>query len=436
MQIKSIDIKGLFGTFDYKFELPEDNQPFIVTGLNGYGKTTILNIIYSLASCELYYFFLLPFENISISFTDGQSVKIEKIPTQAMEEMTEEEDIPEGNNQDVQFTLFADGKRKGSIELREADIPERLNMAAAMRGEIFDFGVHGIRTKEFHEFLKSKKYLYESLLRSHGAGGKALLVTLNSLTVCFLDDNRLMQPVADTKSSNPGSRLRNTVIGVSDGIKAQLQKSNTEYVNKAQEIEGSMMAQLLQAHEALDKEEYDRRKKCLDEKIQELKECGMIAPAGIFPYDKKYAGLLSVFLKNQERKVEAYEKMLGKINLFSKLLKKLKLINKTITLSQQHGIIVTAANGDNINLVDLSSGEQNELIMLYALIFLMPDNSIFLIDEPEDSMHIEWQADFLDNVEEIAKTKNLQTIVVTHSPQIIGGRWKNCYDLTEVTSQK
>jgi len=56
---------------------------------------------------------------------------------------------------------------------------------------------------------------------------------------------------------------------------------------------------------------------------------------------------------------------------------------------------------------------------------------ILLIDEPEISLHVIWQEEFMADLEEIAKVRKQQMIIATHSPQIIGNRWKHCYDLTE-----
>ena len=84
-----------------------------------------------------------------------------------------------------------------------------------------------------------------------------------------------------------------------------------------------------------------------------------------------------------------------------------------------------------IDLENLSSGEQNEIIILYKLIFDVPSDIILLIDEPEISLHVIWQEEFMTDLEEIAKVRQQQMIIATHSPQIIGNRWKLCYDLTE-----
>ena len=69
--------------------------------------------------------------------------------------------------------------------------------------------------------------------------------------------------------------------------------------------------------------------------------------------------------------------------------------------------------------------------MLYNLIFEGQDNSVLLIDEPEISLHVVWQHHFMKDLEKVAKLRNLQILVATHSPQIIAERWEDTYDLLE-----
>ncbi|MGA1262843.1 MAG: AAA family ATPase, partial [Prochlorothrix sp.] len=47
-RITKISIEGLFGVFDYEIPLNQDDRITILTGPNGFGKTTILKLIYTL----------------------------------------------------------------------------------------------------------------------------------------------------------------------------------------------------------------------------------------------------------------------------------------------------------------------------------------------------------------------------------------------------
>ncbi|MCG9719729.1 AAA family ATPase, partial [Vibrio alginolyticus] len=48
--------------------------------------------------------------------------------------------------------------------------------------------------------------------------------------------------------------------------------------------------------------------------------------------------------------------------------------------------------------------------------------TIFLVDEPEISLHVDWQRKFLSDIESITNVKETSFIIATHSPQIIGSR--------------
>ena len=80
----------------------------------------------------------------------------------------------------------------------------------------------------------------------------------------------------------------------------------------------------------------------------------------------------------------------------------------------------------------MSSGEQQEIVLFYELIFETPNKSLLLIDEPEISLHIVWQKIFMEDLQKVVKMKNLNVVVATHSPQIINNYWDNQIDLGEL----
>lgn len=70
----------------------------------------------------------------------------------------------------------------------------------------------------------------------------------------------------------------------------------------------------------------------------------------------------------------------------------------------------------------MSSGERQLLTMLYAT-SKMSSDAIVLIDEPELSLHIDWQEDLLKNM--LSQLGGRQIIVCTHSPSIATG-YEHC----------
>ena len=60
--------------------------------------------------------------------------------------------------------------------------------------------------------------------------------------------------------------------------------------------------------------------------------------------------------------------------------------------------------------------------MFYELIFNSDEKSVFLIDEPEISLHVAWQVEYVKILEDICNQNGMQSIIATHSPDIVNGR--------------
>ena len=117
-----------------------------------------------------------------------------------------------------------------------------------------------------------------------------------------------------------------------------------------------------------------------------------------------------------------FDPLLEKLNLFVDIINKRKFANKTLKIDREKGFYFATPMGKEVELAYLSSGEQQELILLYRLIFTLPaTDTLLLIDEPETSLHVVWQETFLDDLLRIMQLypNQIQAIVATHSPQII-----------------
>ena len=64
----------------------------------------------------------------------------------------------------------------------------------------------------------------------------------------------------------------------------------------------------------------------------------------------------------------------------------------------------------------LSSGEKEALNFIFATIAFDLRNALLVIDEPEVHLHPQWQAKMLRLYEAVSRERNLQLIIVTHSP--------------------
>lgn len=90
---------------------------------------------------------------------------------------------------------------------------------------------------------------------------------------------------------------------------------------------------------------------------------------------------------------------------------------------------VTKYSKEPISIQYLSSGEKQLITFFTHLIFNVKNNSsgIFVVDEPELSLHLSWQKIFVEKTLEI--NKNIQLIFATHSPEIIGRNRAKMYKL-------
>jgi predicted ATPase len=71
------------------------------------------------------------------------------------------------------------------------------------------------------------------------------------------------------------------------------------------------------------------------------------------------------------------------------------------------------------SLKELSSGERQILIILTYLAFVSGPNSVFIIDEPELSLHLVWQRVLIDALSEL-RPASCQIVLATHAPEIVG----------------
>ena len=89
-----------------------------------------------------------------------------------------------------------------------------------------------------------------------------------------------------------------------------------------------------------------------------------------------------------------------------------------------------------MSLSQLSSGEKQEIVLFYELIFDTRKELLLLIDEPEISLHITWQKQFLGDLLEVSKLIALHAIVATHSPQIVSSHLDIQIDLGELYGEE
>lgn len=94
---------------------------------------------------------------------------------------------------------------------------------------------------------------------------------------------------------------------------------------------------------------------------------------------------------------------------------------KIIRIDPHTNHLIFIDDDEVIPLYKLSSGEK-QLLLILMRVFLMEEKPyILLMDEPEISLHIEWQYKLFEEIRHL--NPNCQIITSTHSPSLFGDGW-------------
>jgi len=94
---------------------------------------------------------------------------------------------------------------------------------------------------------------------------------------------------------------------------------------------------------------------------------------------------------------------------------------KTIEIDPHTNHLIFIDHGEVIPLYKLSSGEKQLLIILLRVFLMEEQPYILLMDEPEISLHIEWQYRLFEEIRGL--NPKCQIITSTHSPSLFGDGW-------------
>jgi len=100
-----------------------------------------------------------------------------------------------------------------------------------------------------------------------------------------------------------------------------------------------------------------------------------------------------------------------------------RLFSSTQKMMINNGALSFKINNDVISPYKLSSGEKQLLIILLTTLLQDGKPAILLMDEPEISLHTDWQEELIKVIRTL--NPNVQIILATHSPSIIMNGWFN-----------
>ncbi|MGL5051389.1 AAA family ATPase [Cetobacterium sp.] len=447
--VKYLEIKELFG--EKNLEIFFKDGINILIGKNGTGKTTILEIIDSLVNLKIERLSKIEFKTILLEMQDVKftAEKTKNKLVLKIEGLKSDEKIIE-----KKFNIIEESKNFYKIEEDEFGDERRVyyrEFSSENRKNI-------LQLKIFLAAIKKQEVHYLTLNRQGVAS--AAVLRRERLRIGEKNDVFGLDEVEKTIKVEYSNILRHYETYNNEFKKQVLltpfsvdKKSDLKSsVEKVLKFDKNIEKQIEEAFLSLEipQESYNSLVgeyfKTLYEKKKELEkldiETVLTSPIAneeefellLFSLDNiKLEYAYHIIEKAKEIK-EKKKKIYTKIEKLTVIVNKFySEIGKKIRVNDVGGLDIRNVKNEEkkINLEKLSSGEKQILTLFTFLIFNTKETSggIFIMDEPELSLHIDWQEKISDSLNGVSELN--QYIIATHSPEVIGNYGERCIEIGE-----
>ena len=445
-RLSSFNATKLFGQFDHNIKIRTDERITAIIGPNGRGKTVCLRLIDALYKRRLSVFVNIDFYSLQFDFDNESSVRIEKIDESALkipdEEPSSTDVLP------LAFTFWSSGEEvvtwrppaarlnKTSMQLIAFHIPfltreSPRTWSDDRTGERYTG--EDIAERFAHMLPKS---FFSDLSDFDPPGFREIIAGVDCH---FIETQRLLAtgPSTDTarmpsewRSRRQPNDSRLVVEQKAQKLKEKLKDQLAKFGDTSQRLDRSFPRRVLEAdltsHPT--QSEISAQLRRLEDERKALTKAGFIdveLDSMVVPerFDERLSSVLEIYVKDTQDKLDVFNDLRQKIDLFVRIISD-RFTGKAVDISREEGFTLKSiASGKNIPLDKLSSGEQHQLVLLFELLFEMEPNSLILIDEPELSLHVRWQKEFISDLKQIILLNKSDVILATHSPQLIS-HWR------------
>lgn len=446
MKILRVEFEKLFGHFNYTIDF--NHAVTIIHGLNGCGKTTMLKIIDGVFNKKISVIKNIEFKSVSFFLSDGSLIKIERKKAYIDEKL---------KNVAITYLIYTVTDSSGSYVFNSADNFEEY------QNSIVNRIMHSARPLPFikrigsdlwYDSRNDEKISTSELISEYGdmiyrRYGRDLFEDeypdkvqeiIDNIDVRLITADRLTVPKRiEHQYGEDSITIEKKVDVIASKLAEKIQAAIQQYAQISQAKDRTFPLRAIKQCSPMTIEE-------IKEKILELeKQRNGLIDTGILEKEKDDINIqdlieaitednrqnLSLYAIDTEEKLSVLSELSSSIKLFQNLIEH-SFNNKKIVFNKDSGFYFVTTYSDTIIKPQyLSSGEQHELVMFYDLIFNTNERTLILIDEPELSLHIKWQLDYVDELLNIIQATKFSAVLATHSPQIINGYWDMTVSLSE-----
>lgn len=433
-----VEVNGLLGRFNHSLEFPADWEFLIIHGPNGIGKTRFLELVDAVFSEHPARVVDMRFESALFRFSDGHVLSIRKETREG--QLPDLEDAST-SSPTIEFVLTTGGdeiatwhvnrREVGKLPppaLREVErtLPvERAGPDMWFDHVVGDYASLAELADRYPEDFPFPEVLYESQAAPEG-----LQSFLSDFKVHLIETQRLVSLQAQGRGpGHPRERAqRSRVLQYSQDLSNRIRMALAENSRRSQDLDKSFPRRVLFGKlpgGVTDEQIRERYANQLSLRAS-LAEIDVLDPAADLDLpDRELQDwerrVLWTYLDDAEEKLQTFDYLSTRVQLLKDIVNA-RFQFKELHIDGTRGFVLRTEFGDEISANVLSSGEQHELVLLYELLFKAEPNSLVLIDEPEISLHVAWQREFLADIQRVASLASLRFVVATHSPQIID-RW-------------
>ncbi len=446
LRIKSFTVSKLFGLYDHTISLNSDRRITIMHGENGVGKTVLLRLIDSVFAGRYIDVASIPFDSFEVELSDGSRIKI-----------SEDSSVPEAavapNFRPLKIELVGSQVAPYIFPVT-SELITRLAIRIEREMPIYRTGANEWRDHEGGSGMTAADVVNIYLDRaSEGVRQEMpsppdwLKAFRSTVTVYLIETQRLLTFPRDTRigAGARGQWMTSTVKHHAAALYRTVSETLARYASRAQALDQTFPQRLLTRTDIrpLPTTELKDKMSALESRRAELQRLGILAESQPAAFnvesldnaDETGLKAMTLYVDDTTTKFNELNDLTNRLALMLQIVNK-KFRHKRIVTTRDHGLASVGDDNKPIALDVLSSGEQHELVLTYNLLFTVTPNSLVMIDEPELSFHINWQREFLKDIQEIVDSRHFDVLLATHSPSIVGDQSDLMISLSSGTESK